>query len=61
MLMMLQLMLSYKTSDWVHSFAVGDVDNDGEEEIVLALMNKQVGVSKLTFHQQQSTTPKKIA
>jgi len=39
-----QLLVELKTSDWIQSLAVGDVNNDGKNEIIVGLVNYMVHV-----------------
>jgi len=41
------ILLEHKTSEWVQTLSIGDVDNDGEDEIVVGLLNNFVQVFKL--------------
>ena len=38
-----------KTSDWVQSIGVGDMDGDGEDELVLGLLDNNINIYKLQF------------
>jgi len=42
-----KLLIEHKTSDWIHTMSVGDVDNDGKEEIVVGLVSNLVQVFKV--------------
>ncbi|ORY91381.1 hypothetical protein BCR43DRAFT_106858 [Syncephalastrum racemosum] len=42
-----KLLLQIDTSDWVKSVTLGDVNGDGEDELVLGLVNKTIEVYKL--------------
>jgi hypothetical protein len=37
-----QLYTQYHTADWIHTMAVGDIDNDEQEEVVVGLMNNSL-------------------
>lgn len=38
---------SYKTKDWIHSMCVGDVNNDGNKEVVLGMKNQTIQIIKI--------------
>lgn len=42
-----QLLVQQKTADWVHTISIGDINNDGKEEIVVGLMNNTVEAYKM--------------
>jgi hypothetical protein len=41
------MIVEQRTTDWVHTFAVGDVDNDGQPEIIVGLLNDSLFVYKV--------------
>jgi len=51
-----ELLSEYETNDWVHTVGIGDVDGDGQPEVVLGLLDNNVICLKYAFVARQKGT-----